>query len=372
MGDKKKHQRYVSKQSGVELQKPYDRKAANAAMRQAADERGGLGPDEDLLALPKGMDPPGHGFQKIPSRNPDFDIYYRRRGPGGGEGSGTDAGQGEQGAEPQEGGIPGSEGTSPESTTPGSAEVSDVEKNFSGDKDPDGLCEKCIARGLSRGAAIAATVGLILTILSCLIPEVWVARITGVLLGLAIKGFIDLIRNSGNMSSQERQEAWAEFAGGLIVGFAGPKPGPLGPKGGFKSPVAVTPEGVPMPVPEAVPVAEPAVPPRVVGAGAAAAPIAMTRPKKTGREGGEPKKKAKERREEERRQRAQERGGEDEDEGTPRNNRDQNRMFDEIARGLNEEQRRRLHDEITGQNLTREELIGQRNAMFPDNPYPGS
>jgi len=56
-------------------------------------------------------------------------------------------------------------------------------------------------------------------------------------------------------------------------------------------------------------------------------------------------------------------------EGTPGNNQAQNREFDDAARGLDKAQRRQLHDAISKQNMTREEIIAERNAMFPENPY---
>jgi hypothetical protein len=257
MGDKSTL--YKVKQSNVKVTKPYDREAAHAAAKQAADQRGGLGPDEDILPLPKGSDPPGGGFHKIPSPNPDFDIYYRKRGSGGTGGTGAGSGPGQQGqaeGAPSDGGEPGSNGTSPNST-PGAKEADDVEKNFSGDKDPDGVCVKCIARGAAKGGAIASVIGLVLTILSLFLPEIWLARIAGVLLGLGIAALIKLAKNWGKMSSHERQEAGAEVVVGTVVGFGGgrltPGPGSPGPEG---APEAVTPEGVPAPVPEAGPEAD--------------------------------------------------------------------------------------------------------------------
>lgn len=46
------------------------------------------------------------------------------------------------------------------------------------------------------------------------------------------------------------------------------------------------------------------------------------------------------------------------------------RAFDEAARGLGQGQKRRLHDEITGEGLSLEEMIKRRNDLFPKNPHP--
>jgi hypothetical protein len=80
------------------------------------------------------------------------------------------------------------------------------------------------------------------------------------LFALALKGLWDLINNWGNMTGDQKQEAVAEIIGGLLVGGLGPKKSPragsVGPKGGSgPPPVAVTPEGIPMPVPERGPTA---------------------------------------------------------------------------------------------------------------------
>jgi RHS repeat-associated protein len=80
------------------------------------------------------------------------------------------------------------------------------------------------------------------------------------------------------------------------------------------------------------------------------------------------KMKAKDRRRMNRDQTMQQRGGEPK-EGTPRSNQAQNQEFNDAARGLSRQERRRLHDEITKQNMSREEIIQRRNEMFPDKPY---
>jgi RHS repeat-associated protein len=81
-----------------------------------------------------------------------------------------------------------------------------------------------------------------------------------------------------------------------------------------------------------------------------------------------PKKmKAKDRRRMQQEKAAQEKGRPTE--GTPRNNQAQNEQFRDAARGLNKEQQRQLHDAITKQNYTRDEIIKLRNEMFPNNPY---
>ena len=81
-----------------------------------------------------------------------------------------------------------------------------------------------------------------------------------------------------------------------------------------------------------------------------------------------PKKKlkAKDRRKAEQ-EKAQEAKGKTE--GTPGNNQAQNKEFKDAARGLSDDQKQQLHHAITKQNMTREEIIAERNAMFPENPY---
>lgn len=92
--------------------------------------------------------------------------------------------------------------------------------------------------------------------------------------------------------------------------------------------------------------------------------------KKVRREAAEPnKQKRKERRKQEQEENAQRKGNV---EGAPRNNQAQNKQFKDAARGLSKDERRRLHEEINRQNLTREQIIERRNDMFPNNPHPGS
>ena len=65
-----------------------------------------------------------------------------------------------------------------------------------------------------------------------------------------------------------------------------------------------------------------------------------------------PREKAQDRRAREQAERERQRGGEpDSGKGTPGDNQRQNRAFDDATRGLTEEQKRRLHDEITGRDL---------------------
>ena len=40
-----------------------------------------------------------------------------------------------------------------------------------------------------------------------------------------------------------------------------------------------------------------------------------------------------------------------------------------LRRDLNNPTFLKLHDAISKQNMTREEIIAERNAMFPENPY---
>jgi hypothetical protein len=148
------------------------------------------------------------------------------------------------------------------SASPGTRAVQAIEKDFSGDEDPDGICLKCILRGLGKGALIAAATLAILALIVAALPEALAAFVatwaTRALFLYFVKGVMDLANNWGNMSSAERQEAVAEIVGGVVVGGAGaklmPKPGALWPKGGFGPPeVGATPDGFPMPVPEAEP-----------------------------------------------------------------------------------------------------------------------
>lgn len=73
----------------------------------------------------------------------------------------------------------------------------------------------------------------------------------------------------------------------------------------------------------------------------------------------------------ERRKLEQERNAEEKGEigGTPRSNQAQNKQFDDAARGLSKKRRRQLHEAISKQEMSREEIIKTRNDMFPDNPY---
>jgi hypothetical protein len=139
------------------------------------------------------------------------------------------------------------------STSPGTKAIEKIEKDFSGDEEPGGLCIKCILRGFLKGAAIAAAIMLFLALL----PEELAAIAGLALFGLMVKGVMDLIQNWDNMSSEQKQEALAEIAGGLVMGGigakVGPKPGSLAPKAPR---VGVTPDGVPMPVPDSGPAAD--------------------------------------------------------------------------------------------------------------------
>jgi len=138
----------------------------------------------------------------------------------------------------------------PPSTSPGTKAIDKIEKDFSGDEEPGGVCIKCIVRGFAKGAAIA---GLIMLFLA-LLPEELAAIVGLALFGLMVKGIMDLLHNWDNMSSEEKQEAVAEIVGGIVVAGLGPKPSSLAPKAPR---VGVTPEGVPMPVPDSGPPAEP-------------------------------------------------------------------------------------------------------------------
>jgi hypothetical protein len=51
-------------------------------------------------------------------------------------------------------------------------------------------------------------------------------------------------------------------------------------------------------------------------------------------------------------------------------------VWNEATKGLSEAQKRRLHDalkDVKGEarNANPEDIIDERNALFPDNPYPG-
>jgi hypothetical protein len=51
-------------------------------------------------------------------------------------------------------------------------------------------------------------------------------------------------------------------------------------------------------------------------------------------------------------------------------------VWDEASKGLSKAEKRRLHDLLEGikgemKNADPEDIIDERNALFPDNPYPG-
>jgi RHS repeat-associated protein len=82
-------------------------------------------------------------------------------------------------------------------------------------------------------------------------------------------------------------------------------------------------------------------------------PPSATEGEKGKEEGGKkPKEKAKDRRERQRAERGKEQGGEPEDgKGTPKGNQRQNSAFDDATRGLDQGQKGKLHEEISGQGL---------------------
>jgi hypothetical protein len=270
---------------------------------------------------------------------------------------------------------PASQGTPPSAPPPGAKAVQNIEKNFSGEQDTDGVCVKCIARGLATGAAWAAGIGLFVALL----PIELAAAVLTALVLVSMKALMDLGDNWGNMSSHEKQETVAEIVGGAAVGRFAPEPGSLAPKGWGSftpkgrfgpSPVLETPEGFRMPVPEAEP----------TGPTSAGRPMEMGGPDEAAGGGGDqggdppPKKKlsAKERRERDAQRTADEkfkkRG---ETNNISRNNQAQNEQFAECARGLNDDQWQKLHEAVTKQNMGPDDIIATRNSMFPDNPYPG-
>ena len=83
------------------------------------------------------------------------------------------------------------------------------------------------------------------------------------------------------------------------------------------------------------------------------------------------REKAKDRRarqqQEARDQRAGRSGGEPDTGGSPRNNQAQNRGFDSVVKdqNLTPDQANRLHQEITGQNMNRNEILQRAREMFP-------
>jgi hypothetical protein len=328
----------------------------------------------EFTTRPKGSPPPsGPGWTLVwPDQGKNWDTYHRGAPlPEKGKPKVPPLPPAAKTPDPGTAGKPHTVPGPSVATTPPSSRgpqaVQDIEKDFSGAEDPDSFCLPCIIRGLAKGAAIAAAAVLVLALL----PEELAAALVAASIAVMVKGIMGLIENWGNMTGHEKQEAVAEIVGGILVGGAGakwgPKPGSFWPKGGFSAPpVGVTPEGVPMPVPEA-------------GPGGSSDPMQMSGPEDPGGGGGDdgsgpPKRKlsAKERRARDQQRTADEkfekRG---ETDTTPRNNQVQNAQFDEFARGLDRTQRQQLHQAITKQGYTPEEIISLRNAMFPDNPYPG-
>src|SRR5215813_4929122 len=86
--------------------------------------------------------------------------------------------------------------TSP-SASPGTKAIEKIEKDFSGDK--DWLCIECIIAGLAKGIAMALAAMLLLALL----PEELAALAAAAMFALMLKGFVDLYKNWGNMSSKE-------------------------------------------------------------------------------------------------------------------------------------------------------------------------
>jgi hypothetical protein len=342
----------------------------------------------EFTSRPKGSPPPsGPGWTPIwTDKSKNWDYYHRGEPlPTGKKTTPVPPGKAPSSPTPGPPGKPPPPAPAPSSKTapsasPGNRAVQAVEKDFSGDEDPDGFCLKCILRGMAKGALIAAATLAVLAAIIALLPEAIAAVvatwITKALFLLFVKGIMDLANNWGNMTWAQRQEAVGELAGGVAVGAGGaklmPKPGALWPKGGFGAPeVGVTPDGVPMPVPDADP-------------GVSSDPMKMTGPDEPGGGGGEqggdpppenpPKKKlsAKERRARDQEREANRRGGEMPEDGTPRSREGQQESWNDLRRGLNEEEAQKLHEKITKQNYPRDEIIKIRNDMFPNNPYPGS
>jgi hypothetical protein len=215
-----------------------------------------MGVKEDAEALGEDPEVRRKAIEALPPFDPNSyviidDVAVRPKGSPPARGNGPTKGDGRPGDKKP---SPADKNRAPA----GEKAVRDVEKNFSGEEDPDGVCVKCIARGLAKGAAWAAAIGLFVAFL----PLELAAAVLTVVVLVSLKGLMDLGDNWGNMSSHQKQEAVAEIVGGAVVGRYAPEPGSLAPKGGWSlapkggpgpPPVLETPEGFRMPVPEAEP-----------------------------------------------------------------------------------------------------------------------
>lgn len=197
---------------------PMDEAALRAALRQAADERGGLAPGEIITAVPSGEPgPPGwtsEGSIVPTGYNQSFDVYTVREGPPS-DSSRTPSSVEEIVFDEPLVVTPRPPGE--REGTPGTDAANDIEDNFSEGHDPDGVCESCIARGFIRGFVYGAAISFVLSFLSGALLAIAVTA----LVALMIKGIIDLARNWGNMTDAEKQEVAAEIVGGFIGGGVG-------------------------------------------------------------------------------------------------------------------------------------------------------
>ncbi len=94
------------------------------------------------------------------------------------------------------------------------------------------------------------------------------------------------------------------------------------------------------------------------------------KPKDEGAESAKPKESAKERREKQREEAAQRRdsarGGRPDGDGSPKDNRAQNKQFDSVKKELklDDDQARQLHEEITGQDMSRDQILERGKELF--------
>jgi hypothetical protein len=210
-------------------------------MQEAADARGGLDEDEYLTAVPSG-EPAPPGWSRAGSITPRgydhaFDVYTLRQSPEsaseGSEPTVTVDPHGQSADSPTKSQLP-----------PGVDAANDIESNFAENRDPDGVCVDCIARGFAKGFLLGAGIALVLSFLSGFLLGLAVVS----LIGLAVAGIINLAQNWDNMTSAEKQEAGAEIVGGIVGGGvvgrgvgarlrpSAPKKGPK-PSPKFKPPV---------------------------------------------------------------------------------------------------------------------------------------